>query len=814
MRYGRPVEKARFNASVRDLVAFVLRTGDLGGRGAGWSSLWRATEGTRGHQQIQRSRPNGYEKELSISHRIETAELALEISGRIDGFWTAAGAPWIEEIKTTFGPPQPGGDMLHWAQGKFYAAMHAAQNQCQEVGLQLTYLQLDSQEVVELRRTFSRDELLSFFQKVTAEYILWLTELQRWRQARDASIAKLSFPFSSYRPGQRQFAVAVYRAISHHKKLFAEAPTGIGKTMAALFPTIKALGEGKVQKFFYLTAKGSGQTIAEKALRSLREAGLKLRALTLTAREKVCRQSEIGCDISTCPLALGYYDRVKPALRDLLGLEEINRPAVEAVAARHQVCPFALAQDATSWSDAVICDYNYAFDPGACLRDYFSDASGDVFLVDEAHNLLDRARQMFSAELSESELRVTAAALMDCAPECAKAIQTISRKFAKWRRALAPTWAANESAVALLPEEPHALVPALKKFLRRADVWLAQNHMPALRPIMAEGYFQAAAFLRVLQSFDHRYAAVLERDGKHARLHLFCVDPSAQLRHAWQRASAALLFSGTLTPVEFFREALGGESRDDLLRIPSPFPASNLAVLLASGISTEFKERDQSINAVAEAVGAVVQAKTGHYLVFFPSFAYLERVAAHFQKLFPTVPLLAQRSRMDDAARAEFLDAFERSGSRVGFAVMGGIFGEGIEFRNEKLAGSIIVGVGLPQLCWQRDLIRAYFEQQAQATLDEASVRPAGFDCAYLFPGMNRVLQAAGRVIRSEKDRGIVLLVDRRFGETRYLRLFPPHWSVRPGMNRPDQIASAAREFWDSETAAPAEKLGLSNETT
>ena len=431
-------EKPIHTVSVRDLVEFVLRQGDLGGEREFVGSD-RALAGIRGHQKIQRSRPTGYLTELPVEHRVEVEEFTLQIRGRIDGLLITSERVLLEEIKTVSGSWDHEADPLHWAQAKFYGFMHARENALKELVIQLVYLELPAGKVTEFRQTFSFAELSEFFAATTAEYVAWLRERHHWCLARDASIAALAFPFPEYRPGQRELAVAAYRVLANGGRLFLAAPTGIGKTISTLFPAVKALGEGKLERIFYLTARTVGRAIAEKALVDLRRAGLKLRAVTLTAKEKVCVREGHPCDPLTCPLARGYYDRVKPAIREALEQEEITRSVLEAVGQKHQVCPFELSLDVSVWVDAIICDYNYVFDPQVYLRRHFAEDGGAYgFLVDEAHNLVDRARDMFSADLEGRELLDVKRAIKKAAPRCSKALAQLHTAMRKLGNATEP----------------------------------------------------------------------------------------------------------------------------------------------------------------------------------------------------------------------------------------------------------------------------------------------------------------------------------------------------------------------------------------
>jgi DNA excision repair protein ERCC-2 len=818
-RHPKPV----LSLQVRQLVEFALRTGDLGGE-RDFVGPRRALAGTRGHQQLQRSRPAGYQKEVRLTHEIETADFLLRVQGRIDGLLITPEEVLLEEIKTVQTGWDHTADPLHWAQAKCYAFIYAHDHALGQVSLQLTYLDLDTGELTEFRNRLSFAELTAFFENATAIYIEWMREQFQWRHQRDQSIRTLTFPFPQYRPGQRELAVAAYRALARGGRLFLEAPTGIGKTVSVLFPAVKALGEGKVQRLFYLTARTVGRVVAQKAFAELRAAGLRCRTLTLTAKEKICVQAGRPCDPHACPLARGYYDRLKPALRDALNREEITRPVLESVSLAHQVCPFELSLDLSLWADAVICDYNYVFDPKVYLRRHFDEEGGDyAFLVDEAHNLVDRAREMFSADLDSRDLHEVRRALKTTLPRCARSLSRLAAAIRKLAGTSSSTLDLDEPATpapdlfsldaAATPPQPSSafdppqaqsrddrsrglarrelpaeLLPLLEAALREAEAWLARNQPAEFRPRLLELYFRLQSFARTADLYDEQYVTLVD-PGRFVRVRLFCLDPSFLLRQALARGCAALFFSATLTPLEYYRDLLGGGPEDPVLQLRSPFPPEHLAVLVQDRIRTHFKARAETLAEVVQAIGALVQQRRGNYLVYFPSYAYLKASCELFQARFPAFPILAQRPAMTEPERDAFLAAFtaDHPETLVGFAVLGGVFGEGIDLVGDRLIGAVIVGVGLPQLCVERDLIRDFFQQKIGA----------GFDYAYTFPGMNRVLQATGRVIRSETDRGVVLLIDARFAEARYRRLFPASWRPTP-VRTVAAIRDHAARFWQT----------------
>lgn len=778
--------------SVRELIGFVLRAGDL--VVGGFVNTHRLYQGLRAHQQLQRSRPPSYRAELPISCLVESEPVSLEISGRIDGLLVEDDGLVVEEIKTVDRPldRDPPEDPRHWGQLLVYAYMLAVQRGLDRIEAQLTYVCLDPWQVREIRRPYTLEELTAFFEDLVGQYLRWARAYHDWCEVRDRSIQGLAFPFPRPRPGQPELAAAVDRAIRDEVRLFVQAPTGIGKTVSVLLPAIQALGEGRVDKVFYLTARTPGRTVAEKAVADLHRSGLRLKSLTLTARERICFHpaGPEACDPETCEFARGYFDRVGEALEELFARDDFPRTTVEEIARRHRVCPFELSLDLSLWSDLIICDYNYVFDPRVYLKRFFLDRPGRyLLLVDEAHNLVDRAREMFSAGLSTTEVNAARRSLQELKqgkhPGLNRQLERLSRELR------GPESGIGEEGMPgpwVSWEVPRSLLSVLEGFLEQARDALISPLPPGPRERLVQLYFDAFTFLKVAEVFDDHYVACAERTARQTRLRLLCLDPSARLAEALQRGIAAVFFSATLTPLGFFRRLLGGRQADPLLSLDSPFPRQHLRLLVADRIATTFRRRSQTLDAVAAKIAAVVAQRPGNYLAYFPSYRYLTAVLARFQAAAPGMATLVQVPGMTETQREAFLAAFDerRETTLVGFALMGGIFGEGIDLLGERLVGAVVVGVGLPQLCLERELIRNHFDEHGLP----------GFDYAYTFPGMNRVLQAAGRVIRSDEDRGVVLLVDERFTEERYRALFPAWWRPVVRVRTPAQVASSLSSFW------------------
>ncbi len=774
-----------YSISVGSLVERFCRSGDLE------LDFWQSThpvEGIRAHQRIQRSRPEQYESEVTVSHQILRDGIAVKVQGRIDGVHRLPDRVIIEEIKTTrreYTSFQGLENPRHWAQVKLYTYIYAVLHAPPLVETQLTYFHLASKETFESRRYFEMGELEEFFNDLIDRFLNQEREAQNWCRLRDQTIASLDFPFPRYRTGQRQMAIEVYRAIRDQEHLLIQAPTGIGKTLAAIFPALKALGEGSTEKILYLAARTTGKSVAQKALEQLRGEGVRLRSIVLTAKAKICFNPEKGCNAEECSFARGYYDRVGEAIEELLKLELLNRECIEDAAKKYTVCPFELSLNLTMAVDCIVCDYNYAFDPRAILRSLLYDEDfRPTFIVDEAHNLVDRAREMFSAELSKQEVLSVRRAIGKRLPAIARQLSKINSWMLRQRKVCQEK---NDSIS--FPEAPVDLYPALKHFQRSVEPWISQkaNSRFPFRDLLLDFTFKVHRFLRVADGYNQCYATIHERVGKEFRTKLFCMDPSQQLAAALGRASSAIFFSGTLTPAKYFKRLFGCSDEAKSLTLPSPFPQSNLCVLVGDRVATTFRKRTETKQAVTQALISLIAPRKGNYLLFFPSYKYLNMVLEVFHSTCPEVVTLVQTPEMTEIEREMFLEQFkeQQTDTVVGFAVMGGAFGEAIDLTGERLAGAAVVGVGLPAICAERELIRSYFDVR----------EGKGFDYAYSYPGIIRVLQAAGRVIRSEKDRGVVFLIDERFARPPYRYLLPADWhpaTVRSSL----QIEDSLTRFW------------------
>lgn len=764
-----------FQTSVRELVAFVHRTGGLAGSGA-FRASDRALEGGRAHRRVQGRRTGDYEAEVPVEWKAIRRSVDLTLAGRIDGLRASHSPPVVEEIKSVDRFWDGGADPLHLAQLKIYAAILAIQRDWKEVELHLTYLNLETDQETVLPFQLTRPELEDFFENTLGVWFEWLEIEARWISLRNASLEELEFPFEGFRGGQRDLARRVYRAIRDRRNLFAEAPTGLGKTISTLFPAVKALpllGDGKV---FFLTAKTPGRIAAAETVEHLRRAGAKLRSLTLTAKTRICfTENPSGCDPRVCPYAIGYHDRIRPARRELLEYEKLDRGAVESVARKHVVCPFELSLDASSWCDIIIGDFNHAFDPSARLQRHFAEGGGrHVLLLDEAHNLVDRSRDMHSATLSPHDLEIRPGALR--AKGAAKARKALESARALLIEAV-KTPSSNSLPArdyhdgAVFSEIPKDLLSACREATRSLEAFLASLKPGTELAGWIEPWFALNDWLRAAEAFDDTCRCIIRREEQSVTV--FCADPSSRLRGDLKTLRSAVFFSATLSPMDYFQDLLGGSPEDGSATFASPFQADQMRLrILAADIT--YKGRAASLDRVATAVAEHVQSTAGNHLVFCPSMSYLNDLFAKLQALLPAGNLMTQTSSMSDSERSAFLDAFQPESHRTALAVLGGIFSEGIDLPGERLVGVTVIGTGLPRLSLERDILQGHFEK----------TKGSGFDYAYRFPGMQRVLQAAGRLIRTETDTGSALLIDQRFLEPRYEVLFPSWWlvsqSIRP----------------------------------
>ena len=786
-------ENLALTLPIRRLVEFLLRTGSIDSRFTGFD---RALEGARLHRKLQRAAVKehpDYQAEVSLKQDYLCAGVAYMLEGRADGIFTDTdGTPTIDEIKTTTLPPELiTGEQSpeHWAQAQIYAAIYARQQGLPAMRVRLTYLQVDEELEFHFTHEYTADALDEIVTGLLTQYAPWAKRAAEWQRISRASLEVLQFPFASYRPGQRAMLGAVYKTCAEGGQLLCQAPTGIGKTMSVLFPALKALGQGG--PVFYLTARGTTRAAAENALALLRGANpeLKLRSVTLTAKDKICMQEHRECTPEACPYANGYFDRVKEALWDGLDTHTLSADALQALARRHTVCPFELGLDLSLWCDVVIGDYNYLFDPVVHLARFFDTAGDYLFLIDEAHNLPGRARDMHSATLAKSAFYDAKKLLGPGKSSLKNSLSKVNNLFIGWRHRCEEAAADTRFGKTFFEKtRAEEFDRALQKLCEPLEIWLDEHREPGeAHDALLQLYFDIRAWLRVADTFDDHFVLQVSARGSEVRATMLCLDPSAFLAVDFAKGRAAVLFSATLAPAGYYKDLCGlPDARAVALR--SPFDADRLGLWCARQVSTRYKDRETSIAAISDLLAVMAAARPGHYLAFFPSHSYLQTVWQDFTARYPDQTTLCQESAMDEDKRADFLARFMAQDGKalLGFAVQGGVFGEGVDMAGESLIGAAIIGPGLPQVGPRQEQLRDYFEQ----------TRGSGFDYAYRYPGMNKVLQAAGRVIRTPQDKGVVLLIDDRFLAPETRRLMPAHWEQLRAVDTAQALAAELQHFW------------------
>ncbi len=811
--------------SVRSLVEFILRSGNIDNR-IHTGSPEAMQEGSRIHRMIQKSMGSDYHAEVPLSHSFDMGDYTLVVEGRADGILDVhfseplteldaqqesfisgeKRVPMIDEIKGTYRElaRMKAADDLHLAQAKCYAAMYLMDRHYPSVNVRITYCNIDTEDKRCFDHSYSYDEVVSWFIELSEKYRKWADFEFEWEGVRTSSIKKTRFPFE-YREGQKDLAAAVYRTIIHKKKLFLEAPTGTGKTISTVFPAVKAMGEGKVSRIFYLTAKTITRTVAEEAFGTMRSSqGLRFKTVTITAKDKICflGEEERKCNPEACPYAKGHYDRINDAIYDLLTTCDcFDRETIAEYARKHEVCPFEMSLDMSLYSDGIICDYNYLFDPFVYLRRFFSDTTKNdyCFLVDEAHNLLERGREMYSAVLRKESFLELKNKISEFHPSIAAHVEKCNKALLEHKRQCDGLTVVNSI---------EKFINALNRLSGIISEYLEDHSEGPCREELLLFYFDIHRFLSIYDRLDDKYVIYSEfaQDGSFL-LWLRCIDPSRNLSECMQRGRSTILFSATLLPIQYYKKLLGGTQEDFEIYAKSVFDPSRLGIFIGGDVTSRYSKRgyEQYYN-VAGYIDSIIKAKSGNYMIFFPSHQFMEEVYDVYEREFynsEATELLIQQDYMSEEAREAFLERFSEGNDLdlsqlihmdievvedknvLGFCVMGGIFSEGIDLKNDSLIGVIIVGKGLPMVGNEREIIRAYFDDMGND----------GFDYAYKFPGMNKVLQAAGRVIRTQKDIGVVALLDDRFLSAGYRQLFPREWS---GCKRvlTSTVKNAVSQFW------------------
>ena len=794
--------------SVRNFVEFMLRSGDIDNR-RHVSSENAMVEGGRIHRMIQRRMGSEYEAEVFLKYEDETPKYKLIIDGRADGIITLKDASLdetnvtIDEIKGTYRDlekiKKP--ELVHLAQAKVYAYIYGKKMNLKCICVRMTYCNMDTEELKYFMEEYTVSELEEWFQQLVAGYKKWAEFQIDWRQKRQESIKKVGFPYA-YRKGQKELAASVYRTIYHKRKLFLEAPTGVGKTLSTVFPSVKALGEELGERIFYLTAKTITRTVAEQAFALLRQRGLAFKTVLLTAKEKVCFMEECNCNPIDCLYAKGHFDRINNAVFELINAEDcFSREMIEQYARKHQVCPFELALDCSLFADGIIGDYNYLFDPHVYLKRFFADGnqSKGIFLVDETHNLVERGRDMYSAVLIKEDFLELKKQVKAYATKMEKQLEKCNRELLLLKRE-------TEHVKQWDSIEPFML--ALNRLSSTISEYLENHDDSPVRDKILDFYFEISHFLLMYDGISDDYVIYTQmgEDGNFV-LKLFCVNPSKKLKACMEKGVSSILFSATLIPVQYYKKLLGGGEEDYEVYADSVFDPRKKGLLIGSDVTSKYTRRnEEEYVKIASYIYNIVREREGNYMIFFPSYFMMEKIHEVYQKYYNVqdkAECILQKDSMTEEERESFLHHFTGNDnlniqeqialpieteekSLLGFCVLGGIFSEGIDLKDDSLIGVIIVGTGLPLVCPEREILKNYFEQE----------EGNGFDFAYRYPGMNKVLQASGRVIRTDSDIGIIALLDERFLQNSYSRLFPREWQEYKVVQE-STVGREVEKFWN-----------------
>ena len=709
-----------------------------------------------------------YQPEVSLKKDIEYDDLILRVEGRADGIFSQDDRFCIDEIKGVYKNLELMEEpvLVHRAQALCYAWIYLDEHELEKIDIQMTYAHLDTEVIKRFRETLTRAELKQWYEELTDSYHKWLAYQIEWRKKRNESMENLEFPFE-YRKGQREMVSGIYHAISKKEQIFIQAPTGVGKTMSAVFPAVRAIGQGMAETVFYLTARTITRTVAQDAFEKLRDRGLLFKVVTITAKEKLCFCDKPECDPEKCPYAKGHYDRINDAVYELWTTEQsFDRETLLRHAQKWQVCPFELSLDLAVWMDGVICDYNYVFDPNVYLKRFFGEnVSGNyLFLIDEAHNLVDRGREMYSASICLNDVIETRKFVKPYSQKLWKKLGKVKKQMEELRQNCGE-WKVQENA-GVLPISLLSVQGELDQLLEEPP---AQEVVDGI----LDFYFEVRDFLNISELVDDNYVVYTAFD-ENGRFYmkLFCVNPAENLQKCLDKGNSTVFFSATLLPLQYYRKMLSTRSENFGMYVESPFEQKKRCLMICRDVSSKYTRRGyEEYRKIAEYIARMSWQKKGNYMVFFPSYRLMEDVYQVYQDEFSVswVRCISQHASMTELEREEFLEEFteETEETLVGFCVMGGIFSEGIDLIGDRLIGAAVVGTGLPQVNCEREILKGYYDEKGEQ----------GFDYAYRYPGMNKVLQAAGRVIRTKEDTGAILLMDERFLNRDYRNLFPREWN-------------------------------------
>ena len=773
--------------SVRNLVEFLCREGNLDGRFKGVTDKTAMEAGSRIHKKIQKSSGPDYQAEYFLSNTFGGEEYDVIIEGRADGVFFEDDCVYIDEIKGTYKDVRYMSEPItvHKAQAMCYAYIYSKQNSLLKTGVRMTYVNLVSEDIKYFEEVFSFEQLSNWMDDIVLKLRKWGDYVISHKKERNNSIADISFPFE-YRPGQRNLAVSVYKSIENSKCLFIQAPTGVGKTISTVFPSVKAIGNNMGSKLFYLTAKTITRTAAQDAFGIMREQGLIFTTVTITAKEKICLlESETGpeCNPEVCMYAKGHFDRVNDAVYDLITTENvITRDTIIRYAVKHSVCPFEMCLDVTYWTDGIICDYNYVFDPEVRLKRYFAESNrGDyIFLIDEAHNLVDRAREMFSADIYKDRILEIKRLVAPYSKKLEASLGKCNRNLLTHKR---------ECADEYMELKPDMLLYSnMKKLESDISEFMENNRDFEYGRELADFYFDVLHFNNICTLADDNYVTYCEHTDDGFMYRLFCVNPGNNIRQCIDRGRMGVFFSATLLPINYYKELLLGNTEENAIYAQSPFDVNKRLIVIGRDVTSRYNKRNlDEYTKIKEYICKITDGRKGNYLVFFPSYKYMDEVRQLFDE--ENFNILVQEGGMTEEDKEVFLSNFSknRDSTLVGFCVMGGVFSEGIDLKNDSLIGSIIIGPGLPTVSVTCNILKDYYDRKENR----------GFEYAYVYPGMNKVLQAAGRVIRTDEDMGVIALLDERFLQDTYRNLFPREWDNYIAVER-NNVREEVLDFWSN----------------
>lgn len=751
--------------SVRGIVEYSLKSGSLDDR---YISSVRAMEGTIAHGKVQKDNAkiyDHYEKEVSLKYQFVIDNIILDVEGRADGIIKENDSIIIEEIKSTYKDLiyiQEDYNDLHWAQGKFYAYIYCKINLLDYISVRLSYFNINTGEVKSFEKKYELNELNVYVNELINKYIRIVRIREDHKSKRDRSIKEMKFPFNSYRKGQRELARTCFSSIKQKGKLFVQAPTGIGKTISTIFPAIKNLVEGNGERIIYLTSKTITRVVAEDSYLRLLNNGLRFKVVTISAKEKMCLNNEMKCNPEECVYAREYYTKINEIINSIISEEDFfSREIIKEYAECFKVCPFELSLDISNWTDGIICDYNYAFDPRVRLKRVFDQNNKNILLIDEAHNLVSRARDMYSGEISKSSVMKSIKTLKGKSPSLYKFLGIINKEMISIRREL------EERNVNYLygNNEYKDLIKYLRVFISEAEEYLIKGKGTEGYEDVVEFYFSCRKFIALSELYSKEYTTILRKEKSEFIIKIFCIDPSKNIGQILNTSYSSIIFSATLSPIKYHIDLLGGDDNSYRVKLESPFDSKNLEVFTYN-LDMRYVNRDENLNKLCEIINNFISTKRGNYLIFLPSFQYLKSVYQLYIDKYGEDNTIIHKENFTEKEKEDFLDNFKIEANIIGFSVVGGMFSEGIDLPGDKLIGAVVVGVGFPKVSLENDIIKEYFHI-------------GGFDYAYTYPGINKILQSVGRVIRSEDDKGRVLLIDSRYSNNKYRNMLPREWNIK-----------------------------------